>query len=372
MQDQREQEIISLLQSIVEPLLEEFLSSDKSAVLEAEYIGLDTSKSRWGIKIATRGFDLNQKLNLEKLLMNKIIDNRKAASLKELEGLGIFFQSMKNSEINTTGLTPTSIQNVDKNTSLKKRPLGVKNVYLVASGKGGVGKSTVSVNLAIALSKQGLKVGLVDADLYGPSAAQLLGTHGPMQVDTEGRLIPTPAHGLATVSFSFLVDPSQPTAWRGPLISKAIEQLFFDVSWQDVDVLVVDMPPGTGDIQLTILEQVHIDGVFVVTTPEQVAVVDAIKAIRQFEKAKIPIFGLIENKAYYICPCCGNRDEIFGQSGIEKLQKEVDVPLLTQIPISKDIITGSDQGIPIATRVDHIVTKSFKEVAEIVCSRLVF
>ncbi|MBP9707587.1 MAG: Mrp/NBP35 family ATP-binding protein [Oligoflexales bacterium] len=372
MQESKEQEITSLLQGIVEPLLTDFLNNDKSAILEAEFLGLDTTKSRWGLRIATRGFELNQKLKLEQLLLHRIIENPNVALFTELNGLGIFFQSLKNSVSQTVQLGPTPIENLNTNISHKKRPQGVKNVFLVASGKGGVGKSTVSVNLAIALSKQGLKVGLVDADLYGPSAAQLLGTNGPMQVDTEGRLIPRPAHGLATVSFSFLADPSQPTAWRGPLISKAIEQLFFDVSWQDVDVLVVDMPPGTGDIQLTILEQVQIDGVFVVTTPEEVAVVDAIKAIRQFEKAKLPIFGLIENKAYYICPCCGKRDEIFGQSGIQKLQKEVDVPLLVQIPISKDIITGSDQGIPIATKVDHIVTKSFTEVAEIVSSRLVF
>lgn len=227
---------------------------------------------------------------------------------------------------------------------------GVKNTIAVASGKGGVGKSTVAVNIAIALSKLGAKVGLIDADIYGPSIPLMLGIKNKPQIyqDTfTGKMIPLESYGIKVISIGFLIDEDAPVIWRGPIASGAIKQFMSDVNWGELDYLIFDLPPGTGDIQLTLVQTIPLTGAIVVTTPQDVSLIDVKKAMRMFQRVNVPIFGIVENMSYFIAPDTGKRYDIFGNGGGEKLSKELSVPLLGQIPINPNIRIGGDSGQPI-------------------------
>ncbi|MBE0571750.1 MAG: iron-sulfur cluster carrier protein ApbC [Ignavibacteriaceae bacterium] len=227
---------------------------------------------------------------------------------------------------------------------------GVKNTIAVASGKGGVGKSTVAVNLAVALAKDGAKVGLIDADIYGPSIPLMLGIKDKpnvVQDDGKVRLIPLDAFGLKMISIGLLVDDNAPIIWRGPMASGAIKQFMTDVAWGELDYLVFDMPPGTGDIQLTLVQTIPLTGAVIVTTPQEVSLIDARKALKMFERVNVPVLGLIENMSYFIAPDTKNRYDIFGTGGGERVSKELNVPFLGGIPINPQIREGGDKGIPI-------------------------
>ena len=224
-----------------------------------------------------------------------------------------------------------------------------RQVVAVASGKGGVGKSTVTTNLAVALTQQGLSVGLLDADIYGPSQQHMLGvaeSRTPDQQDGEF-LLPIEAHGLKTMSMGYLTTADTPMVWRGPMASSALSQLLEKTLWGDIDVLLVDMPPGTGDIQLTLSQRATLSGAVIVTTPQDIALLDARKGIEMFQKVDVPVLGLIENMSSHVCPACGHSEPLFGEAGGENLAAHYAVPLLAQIPLSRAIREQSDQGYPI-------------------------
>ena len=227
---------------------------------------------------------------------------------------------------------------------------GVKNTIAVASGKGGVGKSTVAVNLAVALAKDGAKVGLIDADIYGPSIPLMLGIkEKPNVIQDEGkvRLIPLEGFGIKMISIGLLVDDNAPLIWRGPMASGAIKQFMTDVDWGELDYLVFDMPPGTGDIQLTLVQTIPLTGAVIVTTPQEVSLIDARKALKMFERVNVPVLGLVENMSYFIAPDTQKRYDIFGSGGGEKVAKEINIHFLGGIPINPQIREGGDKGIPI-------------------------
>jgi len=227
---------------------------------------------------------------------------------------------------------------------------GVKNTIAVASGKGGVGKSTVAVNLAVALAKDGATVGLIDADIYGPSIPLMLGVRQKPKVfntDNGMKMEPVESYGLKLISIGFLVDEKDPVIWRGPMASGAIKQFMTDVEWGELDYLVFDMPPGTGDIQLTLVQTIPLTGAVIVTTPQEVSLVDARKALRMFNRVNVPVLGIVENMSYFIAPDTGNRYDIFGAGGGEKLSNELGTFFLGGIPIDSRIREGGDKGVPI-------------------------
>src|SRR5438094_1115929 len=224
----------------------------------------------------------------------------------------------------------------------------VKNVVLVGSGKGGVGKSTVSANVAVALANLGCKVGLLDADIYGPSMPLMMGLFGARPTSDDGKsVLPLTAFGVKVISIGFFVDPDQAVIWRGPMLHGALVQLLRDVHWGDLDYLILDLPPGTGDIQLTIAQQVSVSGAVVVTTPQDVALADAIKAKTMFDKVNIPVLGFVENMSGFVCPHCGQETDICSKGGAEAAARKLAVPFLGRVPINLAVRTGGDEGRPV-------------------------
>jgi ATP-binding protein involved in chromosome partitioning len=225
---------------------------------------------------------------------------------------------------------------------------GVKQVIAVASGKGGVGKSTVSSNLAVALAAAGRKVGLLDADILGPSQAMMMGiTEKPTSSDGK-QLDPVVAHGIKVMSVGMIVDPDQAVVWRGPMLMGTLQQFAFQVNWGDLDVLIVDLPPGTGDVQLTLAQKVVMTGALIVSTPQDVALLDAHKAIDMFGKVSVPVLGMIENMSSYVCPNCGHEAHLFGEGGVAAEAAKIGAPLLGQLPLSLDVRKAGDAGVPVA------------------------
>jgi ATP-binding protein involved in chromosome partitioning len=242
---------------------------------------------------------------------------------------------------------------------------GIADVVLVASGKGGVGKSTITVNLAIALRARGRRVGILDADLYGPSIARMLGTGDGIVVGEDGRPQPAASHGVHSISVGNLLPPESPMAWKGPLAVQALMQLFRDVAWPELDILLVDLPPGTGDVQISILEQIAVSGAVVVTTPQRLATVDAERAIAMFHELDVPVFGLVENMDGYVCPCCGKRQTLFPAGGAATLARRRHVAYLGGIPLDAGAQGLADGGTPlIAGRPDGEAARAFAVVAE--------
>jgi ATP-binding protein involved in chromosome partitioning len=222
----------------------------------------------------------------------------------------------------------------------------VRAIVAVASGKGGVGKSTVAVNLAVALALQGLKVGLLDADIYGPSLPRMLGLSRKPEV-RDARMIPLAAWGLKAMSIGFLVEEETPMIWRGPMVMGALEQMLGQVEWGPLDVMIVDMPPGTGDAQLTMAQKVALAGAVIVSTPQDIALIDARRGVRMFERTKVPVLGLVENMSFYCCPNCGHRAELFGHGGARMEAQRLGVDFLGEVPLLLDIRTAADAGTPI-------------------------
>ncbi len=241
---------------------------------------------------------------------------------------------------------------------------GVRYKVAVASGKGGVGKSTVAANLALALQRGGATVGLLDADIYGPSQQMMMGCTDKPRVNAAERILPVDGNGVAVMSLGFLMDPDQPVIWRGPMVMKALQQFIEDVEWGTLDYLVVDLPPGTGDAQLTITQQVPLDGAVIVTTPQDVALIDARKGLAMFQKVNVPVLGMIENMSAFVCPHCGERSEIFKHGGGRRTAEQLGVPFLGDIPIDPAIVLGGDAGTPIvASHPDSAAAKAFLELA---------
>ena len=223
---------------------------------------------------------------------------------------------------------------------------GVKNIIAVSSGKGGVGKSTTAANLALALAAEGASVGLLDADIYGPSQPLMMGLQGQRPEVLDGKLVPLPAHGVQTMSIGYLVDDDQAMVWRGPMVSQALQQLLNDTLWNELDYLVIDMPPGTGDIQLTLSQKVPVTGAIVVTTPQDIALIDAKKGLKMFEKVGVPILGIVENMAMHVCSQCGHEEHIFGHGGADKMSAQYGVDVLGSLPLDLSIRLSTDEGKP--------------------------
>src|SRR5215469_15413481 len=222
------------------------------------------------------------------------------------------------------------------------------HVIAVSSGKGGVGKSTVAVNLAVALAANGARVGLMDADIYGPNVPRMLGVYHAPEVDEKRKkMVPLEAHGVKVMSLGLLIDKDQPAIWRGPIVMKIIGQFLADVMWGELDYLIVDMPPGTGDAQLSLVQSTFVHGAIIVTTPQEVAVGDALRGVRMFQRVNVPVLGIVENMSYLECQHCGKPSPIFGSGGGERLARELGLPLLARVPLDPRIVTGSDIGQPI-------------------------
>jgi len=252
-----------------------------------------------------------------------------------------------------------------------KRLENVKNILAVASGKGGVGKSTTSVNLALALAAEGATVGLLDADIYGPSQPRMMGLSGQPESEDGKSLEPMENYGVQCMSIGFLIDEETPMIWRGPMVTQALEQLLNDTRWRDLDYLIIDMPPGTGDTQLTLAQKVPVSGAVIVTTPQDIALLDARKGLKMFEKVDIPILGIVENMSTHICSQCGHTEAIFGEGGGHKMAEESDVSLLGQLPLQMNIRMQADGGEPtVVAEPDSAATAMYREIARKTAARL--
>jgi ATP-binding protein involved in chromosome partitioning len=253
---------------------------------------------------------------------------------------------------------------------LKPLP-AIKNIIAVASGKGGVGKSTVAVNLALALSIDGANVGVLDADIYGPSQPRMLGVKRKPE-SKDGRSIePVEAHGLQSMSIGFLIDEETPMVWRGPMVTQALEQLLKETNWRDLDYLVIDLPPGTGDTQLTLAQKVPVSGAVIVTTPQEIALLDARKGLKMFEKVDVPILGIVENMSTHICSHCGHEEHIFGEGGGSRLAKENNVPFLGALPLDIRIREETDGGKPtVVAEPESRIAQIYRDIARRVAAKL--
>jgi ATP-binding protein involved in chromosome partitioning len=248
---------------------------------------------------------------------------------------------------------------------------GVEHVIAVASGKGGVGKSTVAVNLALAMAALGVRVGLMDADVYGPSVAMMVGTGRQVRVTEQRRMVPLERFGIRYISMALFIGDETAVIWRGPMVTKLESEFLFNVEWGDLDYLILDLPPGTGDAQLTITQRVVLDGGVIVTTPQEVALLDVKRGVAMFQQVNVPVLGVIENMSYYLCPKCGHRHEIFAHGGGARFAKVLDVPFLGEIPIVRQVREGGDTANPIVIAdPGHQVSATFKSISANIIARL--
>ena len=269
--------------------------------------------------------------------------------------MGLFRRKSDKQKVSVEGVREALPRAMDpepgKDPTEGRRPVeGVRNVLAVASGKGGVGKSTISANLAVSLHRAGARVGLLDADIYGPSVPTLFNLKGHKLLGENGRILPADADGIKIVSIGFMVEEDSPVIWRGPLLMKALEQFLHGTKWGELDYLVIDLPPGTGDVQLSLVQMTPVAGAVVVTTPQDLALIDVKKAVRMFEKVGVPILGVIENMSYYLCPHCDGRSEIFGHGGAEETCRKMGLRFLGEVPLQTELREASDAGVPLVAR----------------------
>jgi ATP-binding protein involved in chromosome partitioning len=276
---------------------------------------------------------------------------KKAAGVEGVASVLVALTAERGESFDPTQQPPKLTRKKNRDVGPDNRPApgsipGIRTVLAVASGKGGVGKSTTAVNLALALRALGFRVGMLDADVYGPSVPKLLGTHARPEIIND-RMKPVPAYGMQVMSMGMLMDEESPVIWRGPMVVSALMQLVCETDWGDLDVLVLDMPPGTGDTQLTMAQQVPLSGAVIVSTPQDLALIDARKGLKMFKNVDVPIFGIVENMSTFICPHCGKPSDIFGHGGAEDEARRLGVPFLGAIPLHMDIREHSDAGTPV-------------------------
>jgi len=252
-----------------------------------------------------------------------------------------------------------------------KRLDNVKNIIAIASGKGGVGKSTTAVNLALALAQEGATVGILDADIYGPSQPRMLGISGQPESKDGQSLEPMENHGVQAMSIGFLIDEETPMIWRGPMVTQALEQLLNDTQWKDLDYMIIDLPPGTGDTQLTLAQKIPVSGAVIVTTPQDIALLDARKGLKMFEKVEVPILGIVENMSTHICTSCGHEEHIFGEGGGLRMSEQNDVEFLGALPLTMSIRKQADEGNPtVVAEPDGRIAEIYREIARRMAGKL--
>lgn len=272
------------------------------------------------------------------------IQQAAAEALHALPGVGTV-----QVEVRVKDQAPARGQTPQRPTPNVTTPLpGVQNVIAVASGKGGVGKSTVATNVAVALSMAGLRTGLLDADIYGPSIPLMMGVHDKPQVSSTNRILPFFNHGVKMQSLGFFLGENAPVIWRGPMVMKAVQQLLQDTDWGDLDVLVIDLPPGTGDVQLTLVQTVPLTGAILVTTPQDLALLDVTKGAEMFKQVGTPLLGIVENMSFFTCPDCGKETEIFRRGGGQKESERLGIPLIGRVPLDPEVCNAGDAGVPVA------------------------
>lgn len=265
-----------------------------------------------------------------------------------------------------------STQIVSHAVQKKLKPMpGVKNIVAVASGKGGVGKSTTAVNLALALSAEGARAGILDADIYGPSQPLMLGLSGPPNTQDRKTMEPKVAYGVQSISIGYLIDEDTPMIWRGPMVTNALQQLINTTNWDNLDYLIVDLPPGTGDIQLTLAQQIPVSGAVIITTPQDIALLDAQKGLKMFEQVEVPVLGIVENMSVHICSQCGHEESIFGSGGGRKMSKKFGVELLGMLPLDIAIRVQADGGCPtVVADPDSRIAQMYREIARKMSAKL--
>jgi ATP-binding protein involved in chromosome partitioning len=311
-----------------------------------------SSKSARNIKLAGDNVTLDVLLGYPAKSQIEPIRREITSKLKSIPGVG-------NVNVNVSmKIVPHAVQR-----GVNLVP-GIKNIIAVASGKGGVGKSTTAVNLALALAAEGASVGVLDADIYGPSQPMMLGIRGRPESKDGKSLEPMEGHGLQAMSIGFLVDVETPMVWRGPMVTQALEQLLRETKWRDIDYLIVDLPPGTGDIQLTLAQRVPVTGAIIVTTPQDIALIDARKGLKMFEKVGIPILGIVENMSLHICSKCAHEERIFGEGGAARMAKDYGVEVLGALPLDIAIREQADSGKPtVVSDPDGRVSAIYRQIA---------
>ncbi len=331
------EQIQNTLRELIDPVTNENFVDGKSAkniVVDGNNVSLD-------IVLGYPGKSVTE--TIRKLVIER---------LKKLDGVG-----------NVSTNVFSKIVSHSAQRGVKLNP-NIKNIIAVASGKGGVGKSTTAVNLALALAAEGAVVGMLDADIYGPSQPMMLGISGK-PVSKDGKTMqPMEGHGIQAMSVGFLIDPETPMVWRGPMVTQALEQLLNETQWDNLDYLVIDLPPGTGDIQLTLAQKVPVTGAVIVTTPQDIALLDARKGLKMFEKVGVPIIGIVENMAMHTCTNCGHTEHIFGEGGGAKMSQDYDVELLGSLPLDINIRMMADSGKPtVVADPDGVAAKIYKDIA---------
>jgi ATP-binding protein involved in chromosome partitioning len=333
---------------------------DRLAADTDPYLGTDliTAGALTSIKIEGHQATVKLELGFPIARYRPALEARLAACLASIPGLECTF------EISSRILA----REVQKGT----KPLPeIRNIIAIASGKGGVGKSTTAANLAIAIQQEGAKVGVLDADIYGPSQTRMLASQGRPDTRDGKSMEPRVSYGLQTISIGNLIEEDTPMIWRGPMVTGALEQLLNDTNWSDLDYLIVDLPPGTGDIQLTLCQRIPVSGAIIVTTPQDIALLDARKGLKMFEKVNVPVLGIIENMSVHICSNCGHAEHIFGSGGGESMSLQYGVDLLGSLPLDIRIREGVDNGRPtVAVEPESAIAESYREIARRVTARL--
>ena len=350
----------NITQEMIEDELAKITLSNKKSILEANIVeGISHKDGHIQISLYANKSNIEE---IEKI--GKIIEKKFTA----IKGVMSITAVLTNEPIKEE-----KSKKLSKDKSVNKIE-GVKNIIAIASGKGGVGKSTVSINLASAFSLIGKKVGILDADIHGPSIPHMLGLKGKPELNSKKKIVPFEFRGMKVMSIGFLVDEDQPVVWRGPMVHSAIKQMATDTDWGDLDILIIDMPPGTGDAQITVSQHLPLNGAIIVSTPQPVALNDAIKAIGMFKKVNIDILGIIENMSYLLL-ADGTKENIFGENGAKELSKSLNIKFINEIPLDKKIRESSDNGVPfvfteLKGQINEIFTSSAKEIEKILESKL--